>query len=291
VTNILGSETITAAPGFFPVQYMRFLRASLGHALLMILRRQRIVFAAVITFLPVLIPLAMAFLSPKQFAEDGAKVFSTMMEQVHINVLAPLLALFFATMLVGEDVEAQTIPYILTRPIFRSSWVFGRFVAYLLVASMILLTSAALVFGACTALDKLAFDQTGLVLLGHYCGVAVMALLGYGSVMVFLGVTTRRPIVIGVLMLYGWQRLATLVPGLIDFITIQKYTDALMPKLASQRGNVEIQTVLGTFEKEVFMVSAGKAFIILWIIALAFLIGSILAVRLREYSAARAIGG
>jgi len=291
VASILGSDARLPSPGPFPVQYVRFTWSSLGHALTMILRRQRIVFAAVITFLPVLIPLAMAFLSPKQFAEDGAKVFSTMMEQVHINVLAPLLALFFATMLVGEDVEAQTIPYILTRPIIRSAWVLGRFIAYMLVASMILLTSAVLVFGACTALNNLAFDRIGLMLLAHYGGVAAMALLGYGAVMVLLGVTTRRPIVIGVLLLYGWQRLATLVPGLIDFFTIQKYTDALLPKLATQRGNVEIQTVLGTFQKEVFMVSARKAFIILWIIALAFLIASVLAVRLREYSAARAAGG
>jgi ABC-type transport system involved in multi-copper enzyme maturation permease subunit len=274
-----------------PGGYWGYLSASWGHALILMVRRQRIVLAALITFLPVLIPLAMAFLSPSQFAEDGSKVFSRMMEQVHIDVLAPLLALFFASMMVGEDIELQTIPYVLTRPIPRSAWVLGRYFAYMTVASIILVVSCALAFAACTALEKLAFDQVGLTLLAHYSGVCVMALLGYGAVAIFLGATTRRPIVIGVVLLYGWQRLAMTVPGLIDFMTIQKYTDALLPKLATQRNNVEVQTMLGTFQKEVFAISAGKAGIFLVVIAAAFLIGTVIAVRVREFSAARAIGG
>ncbi len=273
-----------------PGGYITYLRAAFGHSLLITVRRQRIVLAAAITMLPVLIPLAMAFLSPKQFAEDGSKVFSQMLEQVHINVLAPLLALFFGTMLVGEDIETQTLPFMLTRPIFRSAWVFGRFISYLAVSAFILLLSVALTFAACTALDKLTFDRPGIVLLLHYAGVAFMALAGYGAVTVFLGVTTKRPIVIGVLLLYGWQRLATLVPGLIDFFTIQKYTDAILPKLATQRANVEIQTVLGTFQKEVFIISGGKALIVLSLITLSFLIGSTLALRWREFAGVRAAG-
>ena len=270
---------------------MCILMAAFGHSLISTVRRQRIVLAAVITMLPVLIPLAMAFLSPKQFAEDGSKVFSQMLEQVHINVLAPLLALFFGTMLLGEDIETQTLPFMLTRPTFRSAWVFGRFLSYLLVSAFVLLLSIFLTFAACTALDKLGFDKVGITLLLHYSGVAFMALVGYGSVTIFLGVMTKRPIVIGVLLLYGWQKLATLVPGLIDFFTIQKYTDAILPKLATQRANVEIQTALGTFQKEVFMISAGKALIVLVAISLVFLTASTLALRWREFAGPRAVGG
>ncbi len=117
-----------------------------------------------------------------------------------------------------------------------------------------------------------------------------MALIGYGAVMAFLGATTRRPIVIGVLLLYGWQKLATLVPGLIDFLTIQKYTDALLPVLATQRHNEEIRTALGTFQKEVYAVTAPKAFATLLAIALVFLIFGVVVVRIREYTTAKAVG-
>jgi len=265
-------------------------RAAFGHALLMMLRRQRLVLAAVVTLLPVLIPLAMAFMSSSQFADDGAKTFVGLVESVHINVLAPLLALFFACMLVGEDAETQTISYILTRPISRAAWVVGRFGAYFVVSAGILLMSMFLTFAACTALDEFGFTQPDLVLMLHYLGVAAMALLAYGAVSIFLGAVTKRPIIVGVLLLYGWQKLTRVVPGLIDFLTIQKYTDALLPSLATQRDNVEIQTALGAFQRKVFLVGAAKAGATLVMITLVLLLLTVLTVRLRQYSAARAAG-
>ena len=76
-------------------------RASFGHSLMLMLRRQRLILAVVISMLPVVIPLAMALFSTAQFADSGFDVFTKMAKEAHINVLAPLLALFFATMIVG----------------------------------------------------------------------------------------------------------------------------------------------------------------------------------------------
>ena len=81
-----------------------------------------------------------------------------------------------------------------------------------------------------------AWCLTGFAAVAHYSGVALLGLLAYGAVTMFLGAVTKRPIVIGVLLLYGWQRVATAVPGLIDFLTVQKYTDTLLPALAEERG-------------------------------------------------------
>ncbi len=270
--------------------YLNAVSATFGHALLTALRRRRLVLAAVVTLLPVLIPLAMAFLSASQFQDDGSEIFVKLTEQLHINLLGPLLALFFASMLVGEDVEGHTIPFVLTRPLPRSAWLLGKFLAYVAVAATLLLTSMALTFAACTSLANLAFDRPGLTLLAHYGGVAVFGLAAYGTFAAFLGATTRRPIVIGVILLYAWQKLANMVPGLIDFMTIQKYTDALLPKLATQRGNLEIQTALGTFQKEIFAISATKAGITLAIITASFFIMTVLAIRWREHASARAVG-
>lgn len=271
--------------------YFSCVSASFGLALITMLRRQRLILAAVITLLPVLIPLAMAFLSTNQFEDDGNAVFVKMTEQLQINVLAPLLALFFACMLVGEDMEGHTLPYMLTRPLPRSAWVVGRFLAYCAVAGSILVASIFLTFAGCTSLAKIGFNRSDLILMAHYCAVALGGLICYGAISAFLGATTRRPIVIGVIMLYAWQRLAMLVPGLVDFFTVQKYTDALLPKLATQRHNIEIQTMLGTFQKEVFMVSATKAGITMVMITIFFIVGTILAVRWREYASARVAGG
>ena len=271
--------------------YINAVIGSAGHAVTIIMRRKRFAMAAIIAFMPVLIPLALAFLSKAAFADEGNVIFVRLCEQLHMPVLAPLLALFFASMLVAEDVETGTIPYVLTRPIPRSAWVLGRFLAYLLVATSILGMSIVMTFAASATLSKLSLTNTNdLLLLGHYILVAFAALAAYGALAVFLGVFTRRPIVYGVLLLYGWQKIAMIIPGVVDFLTITKYVEALYPVLATQRNVVEVQTALGTFQKQVFAVSATRAVLIIGLVTAAFLISSIIAVRRREYSTGQAAG-
>jgi len=269
--------------------YLNALLTSFSQTFNTMLRRQRLILAAVVSFLPVLIPVMMAFFSLSSWEEDGRNVFIMMVEKVHINVLAPLLALFFATMLVGEDAEGQTMPYMLTRPIPRSSWVLGRFGAYLAIATTILCTSIALTFGGCTALSKLYFSQADLTLMLHYMGVAMAGLAGAGALTVMLGAMVKRPIVVSVVLLYGWQYAATAVPGLIDFFTIKKYVEALLPVMAEQRDNAQIIKILGSVNKELIYVAPMKALIMLCIIIAVFLGITILTVRWREYSAAKTL--
>ncbi len=281
-------------PGHQPLRrgYLTSLLASCTHALLILTRRKRLLMATVIAFLPVLIPVALAFLSESRFAESGNEVFVKLVEQLHINVFAPLLALFFAGMLVAEDIETRTMPYILTRPVPRSAWVIGRFTAFMIVSSIILLSSAILTFVASSVHEKLSItNPIDLILLAHYLGVMIMALLAYGAFAVFLGAFTKRPIVYGVILLYGWQQLATQIPGLVDFFTIKKYTDGILPIMATQRNVMEIQTALGNFQREVFQVSATKSIIALLLITSVSLLATVIAVIKREYAADRAAGG
>ncbi|MCF6285580.1 MAG: ABC transporter permease [Candidatus Hydrogenedentes bacterium] len=269
--------------------YVHCLRASFGHSLSLMLRRQRIILAAVITFLPVAIPLALALLSDDQFGRDGSEVFSKMASEAHINTLAPLLALFFATMIIGEDVESRTIPLMLTRPMPRSAWVLGRFGSYLLVSATLLGTSIFLTFAASTALADLNFNRDGLEKLGTYEFAMVMALLANGALALFLGAVTKRPIVIGLFFLYGWQRLATFVPGVVDFLTIMKYTNELLP-LGIDSGDEAVREELLAFKKQLYYVGAGKAALMLILITATLLALSVAVVRIREYATDRAAG-
>tara|TARA_R110001592_G_scaffold219362_3_gene473512 strand:+ start:64 stop:954 length:891 start_codon:yes stop_codon:yes gene_type:complete len=270
-------------------QYLYCFQASFGHSLTLMLRRQRIILAAVITFLPVIIPLAMAMLSDPMMNQSGIDVFDKMAREAHVNTLAPLLALFFATMIIGEDVESRTIPLMLTRPMPRSAWVLGRFTAYLGVSTGILGLSLLLTFCASTALADLSFDRDGLEKLIASEFVVFMALFANGALALFLGAVTKRPIVIGVLVLYGWQRLATYVPGVVDFLTIMKYTNAMMPQII-EASNAVVREEILAFRKEVFYLGAGKAAAMLTVITTCLLALSVVVVRLREYATDRAIG-
>ncbi|MBX3177802.1 MAG: ABC transporter permease [Candidatus Hydrogenedentes bacterium] len=269
--------------------YNQCLRASFGQSLMLMLRRQRVILAAAIAMLPVLIPLAMAFLSSNHAGDSGLDVFTRLAREAHVGVLAPLLALFFATMIVGEDVEGRTIPLMLTRPMPRSAWVLGRYAAYLLVSGAILGSSLFLTFAASTALPDLAFDSDGLGRLAANEFAMFMALAANGAFALFLGAVTRRPIIIGVLVLYGWQRIAVTVPGIVDFLTILKYTNELLPA-AVQATTEAAREELTTFRRQVYYVGAGKAALALIAISAAFLAASVWVVRIREYATDRAAG-
>jgi ABC-type transport system involved in multi-copper enzyme maturation permease subunit len=273
------------------VPYRRYLAASFVHAMTMTLRRKRVLLAAALVLGPVLIPLALAFLSTAAFAEEGNRVFVRLVEHLYLDAIAPLLALFFGCMLIGEDVESQTIPYLLTRPLPRSTIVVGRFFAYLIIAGCIMLVGIAMTFAACTALGNLSFMTSTVTTLVHYEALAFLALLSYGAFALCLGALTRHPVIIGILFIFGWQKLVAYIPGLVDFLTIQKYIDALLPALATERQNEVIKMALVEYEKQQLLIDAPKALGALLAISVGFVIVTCLVVRWREYSAARAVGG
>jgi len=270
--------------------FWRYLNASCSHALVMTLRRRNAVLAAAVTLTPVLIPLALAFLSEAVYAEDGSRIFKQMVERLYLGVIAPMLGLFFASMLIGEDVESQTIPYVLTRPIPRSALVVGKYAAYMAISTTVMLPAIALTFAACTALGGISFSGSAISMLAHYCGVAIMSLLGYGAVCMMFGALFKRPIIVGVVAIFGWQRLALYVPGFIDFFTIEKYVKMLIGEGASLQTSAVMRPALMEFQKKVFLISASKAFVALLLISCILMCVTIFAVRRREYTTARAVG-
>jgi ABC-type transport system involved in multi-copper enzyme maturation permease subunit len=210
--------------------YWRAFVASLGHGLATFLRRRRTHMAFALVLLPALIPLILPVL-PRDSHDPISRdwILTQMIEIFYISAVTPLLALFFAAMLVGEDVESQTISYILTRPVPRSAWVLGRFGAYLIVCSGLIFASIVALWLAVLPLPRPAAPDVDVLTLLQYQGAAMMSLLGYGALCAYLGSLVRHPIVVGVLLIFGWQRLAMLAPGVTDFLTIHKYAAALLP--------------------------------------------------------------
>ncbi|HUW61716.1 MAG TPA: ABC transporter permease [Candidatus Bathyarchaeia archaeon] len=270
--------------------YFYYFRTVFALTLTMMLRRKRIALITVIMLLPVFVPLSLAFLSISEFAEDGNKIFVHVVEIIYLKGMVLLLALFYGTMLVGEEVENQTIQYLLTRPIPRNAIILGRFAAYLVLTSLLLNAAVGMVFAACTSIGGFELGPETFKLFIHYALLNVAALAAYGAFTSFLGAVTRWPIIIGVAALFGWQRFVSFIPGAIDFLTIEKYINALLPALATQRQNVVIKLAIAEFQKQQLLVGATKGGIVLVCIIAAFLSLSCLVIRYREYSQAKALG-
>jgi ABC-type transport system involved in multi-copper enzyme maturation permease subunit len=280
-------HTETERPGAF----LSFLVAAYGHTLITLLRRRRTLAAVLLTMLPPLLPLIVVFFSSAQYLPSGGRVYASTIESFYLVVLCPLLSLFFGTMLLGEEAEGDLLHYILTRPVPRLTIVLGRLAACLTVAVPVICISIALMMASCFALaDFPPVAAQGVLLLRHWLAAAV-ALTAYCSITMFLGAATRWPVAIGIASLFAWQRLAMIAPGVVDFLTIEKYAVALLPALAGQRARRVIHTALAEFEKEQFLVSFPRALAVLLIVSAVFVIATTLALRMREYSKGKAVAG
>jgi len=272
--------------------YMRFLGASMRHALINILRRKRTLLAGAFVLLPVVIPLALAAFTQNSFGNDGNKIFVKMLEELYLKALAPLLALYFGATLIGEDIENRTIPYLLTRPIPRSALVIGRFMAYIVVIAGLFIPAIFLTFIACTSLGGFPLSAGNIKFMLHYDFAIISGLIAYGAFCVCLGTFFKRPAITGIITLFAWQRLANIVPGVVDFLTIEKYITALLPPLAEARQSIDLNMAgYAQYQKEEFLIGATKSSIMLLLITVAMIALSIFILRWREYSQAKAVEG
>lgn len=150
------------------------------------------------------------------------------------NVL-PLVALFYATALVADEVEGRTLTYLVTRPVTRDAIFAGKFAAYLV-------TTLCLALPACVVTFFLLLSSRGLPAVGpagldllRDLAVLALALLAYGAFFSLLGVLLKRPMIPGLVFLYGWELLANL-PGYLPRLTLNAWLRSLISHRPAQEG-------------------------------------------------------
>jgi ABC-2 type transport system permease protein len=184
-------------------------------------------FVTALMTLPVLIAAAFRWLRPDSLpsALTAAEVYRWIVTVYLVANALPLTALFYAGALVADELEGRTIVYLLTRPISRASILAGRFGAFL-VAGLALAVPALL-----AVFLMLGWGQAGLPsapTLARDLGVAALTLFVYGALFTLVGIASRRPFVVGLLFLYGWEWLSYF-PGHVPRVTLTAYLRALTP--------------------------------------------------------------
>jgi ABC-2 type transport system permease protein len=150
------------------------------------------------------------------------------------NVL-PLAALFYATSLIADEVEGRTLTYLLTRPLTRYAIFAGKFAAYLATTFTLALPAAVLTFFILmTAPDAPALGPAAADLLRDL-GVMLLALVAYGAAFGLLGVLLKRPVIPGLVFLYGWELLANL-PGYLPRFTLTAWLRSLIRHRPAEEG-------------------------------------------------------
>jgi hypothetical protein len=75
-------------------------------------------------------------------------------------------------------------------------------------------------------------------------GILVAGLAAYGALFALVGATLRRPLVFGLLFVFGWETLAMALPGYLRQLTVAHYLQGLVPHAMPAESPLAILQVL-----------------------------------------------
>lgn len=157
----------------------------------------------------------------------GGVLFGVMIWLLYLRFIVPVLAVFYGTSLVADEVEDKTITYLFTRPIPRGAVMAGKYLAYLVCTIMVVLPSVMLVYFLIVPLGGGSIAGTFPSLLKDLVLLAV-GLTAYGALFAWVGARFKRPLLTGLVFVFGWEQIA-LVLGSLNKFTVIYYVQSLVP--------------------------------------------------------------
>jgi ABC-type transport system involved in multi-copper enzyme maturation permease subunit len=205
----------------------------------------------------------------------GAAIFGMMIWVLFLRFIIPVLGVFYGTSLIADEVEDKTITYLFTRPIPRGAILLGKYLAYLVCTTLVVLPSIMIVYFLIVPFGEIPASFGALV---KDLGILALGLAVYGALFALIGAVLKRPLVIGLVFAFGWEQVAMLMPGYLKRFTVAYYLQALIPHAMPSEGVVSLL-------QSVFREAPGAAASLLWLfVTLAVSLGlAMRAVERREY--------
>jgi ABC-2 type transport system permease protein len=196
---------------------------------------RRTVFMALVIGLPVVIALAIRVMvelgvpvmRAGRTPVGGGEAFGFMIWVLFVRIATPLLAVFYGTALIADEVEDKTLTYLFTRPIPRGAVLLGKYLAYLACTIGVVLPSVVVVWLLVAPVNgTLAESFLNLV---KDLGILAVGLAVYGAVFALVGAVVGRPLLVGLGFVFGWETLALALPGSLRRLTVAFYLQGLVP--------------------------------------------------------------
>lgn len=243
------------------------------------LRDKKTRFFIFLSMIPVLIFAVMAVLNlfNPGFLRGIKYLLGEMSVQFYLLILVQLLALFYGTSVISEEVDDKTLVYLTARPVSKATILLGKFSSYLLVPFMLLMIGLLGSFIFYFILFR--FDITLLYYVRfvlELAGIGALHCLAYGSLSLLLGTLFKRPLIVGIIFIYGWENFAYYFPGSTRYLTLNFYLRPLLPSFNYARNS-------RFFGFRIEPMSPGEPVLIILLLFTLFLILSICLFRQKEY--------
>ena len=157
----------------------------------------------------------------------GPFIFAMILWILYVRFTVPLLGVFYGTSLIADEVEDKTITYLFSRPIPRGAVLVGKYIAYLVCTVFVVLPSITLVWLLVVPING-SLGPNFLDLVKDLV-VLALGLAAYGAVFAVAGATQKRPLLIGLLFVLGWEPLVMAIPGYLKRVSVAYYLQGLVP--------------------------------------------------------------
>jgi ABC-type transport system involved in multi-copper enzyme maturation permease subunit len=164
---------------------------------------------------------------------DYTAIFGVMIWLLFLRFIVPVLGVFYGTSLIADEVEDKTITYLFTRPIRRGAVLVGKYLAYLVCTTLVVLPGVMLVYFLIVPFPQIGGSFTMLL---TDLGLLALGLAAYGGLFALIGAVMKRPLIVGLVFAFGWEQFALVMPGYMRRFTLMYYVQSLVPHAMPAEG-------------------------------------------------------
>ena len=196
-----------------------------------------IALASLIRFAATIGPAALPQINGQRL--DGSVLFGLMIWFLYVRFIVPVLGMFYGIGLIADEVDDKTITYLFIRPIPRSAVLLGKYLAYVVCTILLVLPSVVIVYFLIVPIGGGSIAGAFPAFVADL-GVLALGIAAYGALFGWVGTRLKRPLVIGLVFIFGWEPGVLLFPGYLKRATIAYYLQGLVPHAMPQDSAVSV---------------------------------------------------
>ncbi len=267
-----------------------------GATIRSILAAKKTIFLGLLLLIPVLITIVIAnspgglkkygddYEQNPEFAESalpddytgGLLWFQDMALGLLFPFLIPLVVAIFAAGIIREEVDAKTLPYLFTRPIYRNWFVLPKYLAICVSLSILVGATLTVFWFVSVSITENPFKHVGQ-LFGVYW-VVVLTIFATAALFTFIGNLFKRAAIAIGLYLFIWEAGLSNIPArFIQRASIVHYEKAILAKVMDRDILFDPQNPIGD-------TGAVLGHVVLLALAIGGLLGALYVVSVKDYN-------
>ncbi len=191
---------------------------------------------------------------------SSSDFFAKVMLSLYFQLLIPVLALFFGTSIVNEELDNKTLVYLTTVPVARRAVLLGKYLAAFILGALLIGGGFLLCFLA-ASLTRLG-EPAAWQEMAAFLGAALLALFCYSTLFTALGTFMKKSILLGLFFVFGWESVVQYFPGVTQKFTIIHWIKSLLPIPPGEGGFLIFQLQPSPIlESVIVLLAAGMIFL------------------------------